>query len=239
MALKHSDIVTIPNEMGLEYIKKKFPQYREKLRLIPGFIETDLFNLSVDLSKELKEKYKNYRIILVPQRLVWTKGVDIAIRALKRVKKYSNIKILITGKGTLKNELLKLTKDLGIENYVDFLGELDHYKEMPKYYALADIIIVPSRSEAGQPPNSAAEPMAMEKPVIISEACDIKGVLGSSVIRFKTGDVNDLSSKIIYLLENPDIAKKLGKKARKTILERYSISNFLNAYDEIYDSLLR
>jgi len=239
IALKHSDVITVPNETGFKYLNKKYPEYAQKLKLIPGFIEMDIFNLSID-ADDLKKTYAKHIIILVPQRLVLNKGVDIAIKALVPVvKKFPDVKMLIAGKGPLEKTLRNIVNELNLISYVEFLGELDHYIELPKYYALADIIIVPSRSEAGQPPNSAAEPMAMEKPVIISEACDIKGVLGSSVIRFKTGDVNDLSSKIIYLLENPDIAKKLGKKARKTILERYSISNFLNAYDEIYDSLLR
>ena len=99
IALKHSDIVTIPNEIGLEHIEKKFPQYREKLRLIPGFIETNVFNPFIEVPNSLRKKYEDYKIIFVPQRLVQTKGVDIAIKALKQVlqhmKKSSNIIMLI------------------------------------------------------------------------------------------------------------------------------------------------
>ncbi len=237
LTLKYSNIVTVPSESFLDYVKEKCPQFHEKLRLIPGFMDTSIFTPFI-VDSQLREAYKN-KILFLSGSLAWGKGFDIAIKAFEKViDEFPETKMLIAGNGPLKGELQKLTEDLGIEKHVEFLGELNHYRDMPRYYALADIIVVPSRVEAGQPSWSAAEPMAMEKPVIISEANDIKGVLGDSVIRFKNDDSDNLASKIIYLLEDQDVAKKIGKKARKKILERYSLEKFLKAYDEIYTSLL-
>lgn len=237
MALKYSDYVTIINEQYQEYIKEKYPCFLEKTKLIQNFVETNIFIPSVDAAS-LGEAYVRDKIILSAGSLTTNKAFDIAIKAFKKVTKEHPISImLIAGNGPLRNNLQKLAKNIGMDTYIKFLGELNHYEAMPKYYALADIVVVPSRSEGGQPPFVVLEPMAMGKPVIISEASDIKGILGDSVIRFKIDDVEDLASKIIYLLENQDVAKEIGKKNRKKILERYSLKNFFKAYDEIYTSL--
>jgi len=239
MALKHSDIVTVPNEIGFEYLNTKYPEYAHKLKLIPGFIETNIFNPSID-SGDLKMTYEKHNIILVPQRLILNKGVDIAIQALVSVvKKYPDVKMLIAGSGPLEANLKKLVDKLNLRKHIEFLGELDHYKEMPKYYALADIVVVPSRIEGGQPGWAAAEPMAMEKAVIISEACDIRGHLEDSVLRYDTENVTELSQKMFQLLSSPNLRIEMGEKARIKIIKRYSLESFTNAYQSIYDSLLQ
>ena len=203
IAIKHSDVVTVPNEIGFEYLNKKYPEHAHKLKLIPGFIETNVFNPSVDAG-DLKMAFEKHKIILVPQRLILNKGVDIAIQALVPVvKKYPDIKMLIAGSGPLEADLINVVERLNLTQHVEFLGELDHYKEMPKYYALADIIVVPSRIEGGQPGWAAAEPMAMEKAVIISEACDIRGHLEDSVLRYDTENIIELSQKMFLILSSP------------------------------------
>ena len=238
MALKHSDVVTVPNEIGFEYLNKKYPAYAHKLKLIPGFIETNVFNPSVDAG-DLKMTYEKHKIILVPQRLILNKGVDIAIQALvPAVKKYPDVKMLIAGSGPLESDLKSLVKRLNLAQHVEFLGELDHYHEMPKYYTLADIIVVPSRIEGGQPGWAAAEPMAMKKAVIISIACDIGGHLEDSVLRYDTENIAELSQKMLQLLASPNLRADLGGKARVKILERYSLEKFTHAYRTIYNSLL-
>ena len=239
MVLKHSDVVTVPNEIGFEYLNIKYPEYAHKLKLIPGFIETNVFNPSVDAG-DLKMTYEKHKIILVPQRLILSKGVDIAIQALvPAVKKYPDVKMLIAGSGPLESDLKGLVDKLNLTKHVVFLGELDHYKEMPKYYALAYIVVVPSRIEGGQPGWAAAEPMAMEKAVIISKACDIREHLEGSVLRYDTENISELSQKMLQLLSSPNLRVEMGEKARVKIIQRYSFESFTNAYQSIYDSLLQ
>lgn len=238
MALKHSDVVTVPNEIGLEYLNKKYPEYAHKLKLIPGFIETNVFNPSVD-ADDLKMVYEKHKIILVPQRLVLNKGVDIAIQALVPVvKNYPDVKMLIAGSGPLEADLKKLVDKLNLTQYVEFLGELDHYKEMPKYYALADIVVVPSRSEGGQPGGVAGEGMSSGKPCVISHACDLKNKFEDVALIFETDIVDDSSQKILYLLENPTVRLELGLKARDKMVQMFSVDKFNEDFSSIYKDFL-
>ena len=58
-----------------------------------------------------------------------------------------------------------------------------------------------------------------------------------NVIRFRNNDVQELASRIIYLIKNPEFGNQMGKRARKKILELYSIDKFLGFYSKIYDIL--
>jgi glycosyltransferase involved in cell wall biosynthesis len=54
--------------------------------------------------------------------------------------------------------------------------------------------------------------------------------------RYKGGDVSDLVSKLIRLLENPQ-RKVLGKKCREVVLENYDWQNSINHIKNLYDEL--
>lgn len=67
----------------------------------------------------------NYKYIVNMGRLHYQKGQWHLIKAFRLIaNKYENIKLIIIGEGNLKNDLEKLTKNLGLENKVIFTGFL-------------------------------------------------------------------------------------------------------------------
>ncbi|KKP84792.1 MAG: Glycosyltransferase, partial [Parcubacteria group bacterium GW2011_GWD2_35_7] len=77
-------------------------------------------------------------------RLTHKNGVDDVISALVSLPKH--ISFIIIGKGDGGIELQKEANKLGVADRVKFLGFLS-YKDIPKYFAVGDIFIRPSRSE--------------------------------------------------------------------------------------------
>jgi glycosyltransferase involved in cell wall biosynthesis len=131
-------------------IKKEVLENIDKnldIEVIPMGVDTDLFNpkkKDLDLKKELGIKGP---FLLFVGRLAPEKGVDLLIESMPRViKEYPNIKLIIIGEGTLEKELKKRVKDLKIKNNILFLGKKMN-KELPKYYATADLFVSPSRRE--------------------------------------------------------------------------------------------
>lgn len=241
LATKCSDVLVAEDSLKIigpsGYKDSKFIKKKLNLCMI-NFVDTTLFHPSAP-NERLKSKLdcKSSRNIVVVGSLTQNKAVDIVIRSMYKILKViPNAKLLIIGVGPNFKSLLLLTKKLNLEKNVMFLGEIKHDK-MPMYYALADVIVCPSRSEGGVP-NTTKEPMAMEKAVVISEACDIANILGSAVVKFKVGDVEGLSNAVTNLLQNQNISKEIGKKGREVILKIASRETCYKTLDDIYDGVI-
>jgi glycosyltransferase involved in cell wall biosynthesis len=80
--------------------------------------------------------------ILYVGQLIRGKGVDLLLRALARIE--APFRAIIVGKGNAEAGLRKLSRDLGLSDRVEFAGWVNN-EELPRYYALADVLAVPSR----------------------------------------------------------------------------------------------
>src|SRR3989344_7178868 len=130
--------------------------YADNSDLLKGFKKTDVIGSGVDTNvfkprtpkKELIDKYelKNKKVILFVGRLDNYKGVKYLIDAIKNIE---NIKLLLVGDGLERENLEKQVKELNLADKVIFVGKKNQ-DELPYYYNLADIFILPSitRQEA-------------------------------------------------------------------------------------------
>ena len=169
--------------------------------------------------------FKNIRkkIILSVSHLIKTKGIDLNIKAIAKLKqKYPNIIYLIIGKGKEKKKLKELVSKLNLQDRVIFIGEVPHYKVM-EYMAFCDILSLPSWNEGFG--IVYLEAMAQGVPVI---GCQVEGIEdfvehGSTGLLVKPKDVDSLAQAIdFYILSNPDEARAIGERARKVVVENYT-----------------
>ena len=86
------------------------------------------------------------KVIFSCARLIERKGIDNVIQALPRVvENIPQVIYLIGGDGEYRNRLEGLVKENELNEYVRFLGNINHYEELPYFYALCDVFILPSR----------------------------------------------------------------------------------------------
>jgi len=185
--------------------------------------------------RPLKVKKKNKIVLLSVGGLYKIKGHHLIIQALKKIiNKGIKAELWIVGEGNYKSNLINLTKQLEIENKVKFLGKRSH-DELALIYNGADIFILANFQEITPAVNEA---LACEKPVVVMECGGRDFVIPNSNYGMiaKRFDVDDISSKVIYLLKNRDVAFKLAKKGRKHILRNFSIEKVAS---KIYDSFTR
>jgi len=187
---------------------------------------------------ELASRYAGSRVILSVSALDTTKGVDLNIRAISKVGgKYPDLKYLVIGKGPQLTALRQQAIDLGLENRVEFLGELPHERAM-EYMATADIFSLPSWREGFG--NVYLEAMAHGKPVIACEGEGITDVIGhgKTGLLVKPKDVDSLAQVMDFLLGSPDKASEIGVRARRLVLENYTWEKNARRYIGIYRELL-
>ena len=193
----------------------------------------------------LRKKYcldRDIPILLFAGRLDEVKGVTYIIKAFKKMQKsYPDARLFIAGEGSFPN-LLNDSKEHWAN--ISFTGRLGK-KQLFEFYHIADIGIVTSlHEEFGL---VAIEMMMHALPVIVSDTGGLSEIIEDRVSGLKVPvktqrgkryiNTTVLSKKIMFLLENPEKAKKLGQNARKRFLEKYELSVFKEKMIRLYTSI--
>lgn len=171
----------------------------------------------------IKVKKPDNLILLSVGGLYKIKGHHLIIKALKKIieKGHKNAELWIVGEGYYKKNLVKLARNLNIEDKIKFLGRKSH-EELAKIYNMCDIFVLANYQEATPAVNEA---MACEKPVVAMETGGCKFVIpnrGYGLIT-KRFDADDMADNIIFLMKNGKIADKMAKNGRKRVLENFSL----------------
>jgi glycosyltransferase involved in cell wall biosynthesis len=170
-----------------------------------------------DVEYDLPENY-----ILTLAWAVPIKGPDIVIRAFaKLVNEYADIHLVMTGSGPMEDELRELIKELGIRDQVMRLGEIP-LNHLPHIYQEALFGVIPSRNEGF--PAVSLEFQLFKKAIIAS---NVGGLPESIVDDFNgylvpPGDVDALAEKIKYLLDNPNVCRRLGENGFGNVRSRFT-----------------
>ena len=155
-------------------------------------------------------------------RLVWVKGFDVLVDAMKIVKLIiPNFICLIIGEGPLLSELSDQISKAKLKNNIILAG----YHPLSEVHAIlksSDIFIMPSRSEGT--PMALLEAAALARPIIASRVGGIPDIVADKVhaLLIEPGSPHELAQAIINLSENPDISNKLGMQAQKRIENYYN-----------------
>ena len=162
--------------------------------------------------------------ILYTGRLIPLKAVDIAISAIGKMKHRERVEFSIIGKGFLKKKLEKQVKGLGLERQVKFIGEISR-KEVLEHLKEADIFLFPSLKEGGT--WALMEAMTAGLPCVCIDTSGMHVITDkNSAIRVLPQSGEETSIKMAealdYLIENPEQAIEMGKKARSRIKTEFT-----------------
>jgi glycosyltransferase involved in cell wall biosynthesis len=206
LSLRRADAVTGLSNFLLNRAERfgyEGPKY-----LVPNGVDLRLFSKPVT-EKSRKETVeilgkKDGDIFLVTvSRLTGKNAVDDIISALPRLPE--KISLVIIGRGEEGAELQHLAERLKVKSRVKFIGFVDH-KDLPKYLAVSDIFIRPSRSEGFG--NSFIEAMAAGLPVIATPVGGIPDFIDDKETGFFCAPDNpqSIAQTVNFILENKKLA---------------------------------
>ena len=182
---------------------------------------------------DLKEK-----VIGIVGRLVPQKGIDKFLYIASEIfKKRKDISFLVVGDGVLKEDLLKLSKKLGIYNDVHFLGFKKNALEIMKCF---DIFLLTSNWE----PFGLViiESMSVGVPVV---ALHCRGAIEELIKNDETGliikenNYSKIAGKILQFLDNKEKQKFIIENAYYWAIKNFSIENNVQKLMKIYRELLK
>ena len=168
--------------------------------------------------------------------------LDLLLKAISELVKDNNglkPNLLLIGDGPLKGELLSLAGKLGIQEHLTYTGAMDH-TEIPAIIRAIDIAVIPHSNEF-RSPIKLFEYMAQARPVVAPSSEPIRSVVTHKInaMLFPPLDQDAFTCSLRELSLNPDLRKKLGEKARDTVLEKHTWNhNASHLLKEIEKSIL-
>lgn len=226
-------------------ILKMYPQYTDKVSTIYNCIDTTLFyRRSPQEIKQIKARLgiKTDKLILYVGRLVQEKAVDWVLRAMvKIVQLEPEAKLVIVGTSFFAEgkdtpyiaSLRRLAEP--IKSSVIFTGYIDN-SELPALYSAAKVFIFPVLWDDPSP-KTMYEAAACEAPILATLRGGIPEIVinGSSAVLLKTPySLSNLVRSTISLLRSKRKGVRLGKAARKRMLERFTIQKITKAWEKVY-----
>ncbi|TFH46886.1 MAG: glycosyltransferase family 1 protein [ANME-2 cluster archaeon] len=239
--LSYADVIISPSE---PYINESrfLRNYRNKIIVIPNGINLEEFNVRYS-KEECREKLGlplDRNILLYFSFLSPYKGPDVLIKAMpKIIEAVPNTELIFAGKGVMRNELEKLSKSLKVETNVRFSGFVEDSLK-PLYFKAADVFVLPSTMNTEVFPLVLLEASASKLPMVVSDLDTFKCLIKENYngLLTRRNDKNDLADAIINLLENEEIRKEMGKKAREKVQD-YSWEKISDETMRIYQEVLQ
>jgi glycosyltransferase involved in cell wall biosynthesis len=215
----------------------------EKIVVVSNGANTSLFKPlgQETCRKELGLDLEIPYVCFVGNLAPW-QGVEYLVKAAPSILSRSpECRFLIVGDGVMKNNLLELCRELGVEDRFIFTGVIA-YDRVPLYINASDTCTAPfifaRNAKIGLSPLKLYEYMACGKPVVASDISGVSDVLEASEggIPVLPESPDALAEGILKLLENPDLRTKLGSKGLSYVTENYSWYSVAKKVNEVCKS---
>lgn len=210
---------------------------KEVIKILPGGIDVSRYNPSVDGS-EIRKMYHEKTLIVFakPMYEYNRKTAEILLEAVAMLGDEASVYILL-GDGEQRNIIERKVQALGLNNMVSFMPVVS-ITEIPKYIAASDIIVLPF-SYAATTSRSLLEAMALGKPIVTTAVGEISMVVENDkdAILVNSNE-EEVSRAIQRLLDDKELALRLGRNARKKVEEKYSIDNIVGSTISVYNEVI-
>jgi len=217
--------------------KKEFVMHYKtpasKVHVIYNGIDTDFFKPVDAASLRRDFQLDGKKILLYVGFTTPRKGIETLFQALNLVKT-KNVKLLLVGKWE-KGYKKVVDKKFKFMKYCVIEAGYVKDEEMPLYYSLADIFILPSLLEGFGFP--LAEAMACKTPVISTNVGAIPEVVGSSGILIPPRNAVLLAGAIDRLLSEQTLRDQYKESARAYVLDNFSQDIMVQKTVDFYKSV--
>lgn len=174
-------------------------------------------------------------ILVCPRRLVEKNGVHVLIEAMPKIISKHKVELYICGDGPLRDEIEERIEELGIGSQINLLGTVPNEK-MPNILVSADLVIMPSLMEATS--IAALESMATGKPIAASRVGGLPEIIDEETGYFmEPNNPKSISKTVNIALEDPNLLKQKGKKARQKVKNNWSAKNLAKRHLNLYREL--
>ncbi|MDG1332098.1 MAG: glycosyltransferase [Crocinitomicaceae bacterium] len=222
-----SKIIVVSEDMKSQLLSLGCPS--EKIEKITYGIDTDVFSPPKD---EVKREH-----FIACGRFVPKKSPLSTIQAFaKVVESHPEAKLTFIGDGELLDAAIQLSIELNLENNIDFKGVLTQSEvvsEFQKHAIFVQHSVKTDQNDSEGTPLSILEAASTGLAIVSTNHAGIPDVIeyNKSGFLVDEGDVEGMSERMIQLLNDEELRKELGTKARSTVLKNYFQSEYISSIE--------
>lgn len=237
-----SKIITVSSQVAVDLQKWHGTHIVQKCVTIHNGVDTSRFKPDPEKRDFIRRHYgfsDHETILLSIGRLTYEKGHHLAVELLRDLRKMGlNVRLLIVGSGPAYSFLVRQVRDANLACAVTFVGQVDN-DHTPDYYNASDIFVMPSLTAEGMP-YVLLEAMACAKPVIASRIGGNTDVIddGENGFLFTPGKIVELSSRVALFMKGEALSQQIGMRARKQVLNDYSLQQMITRTSDVFESLV-
>ncbi|PLZ95799.1 glycosyltransferase [Fischerella thermalis CCMEE 5198] len=205
----------------------------ENIAVIPNGVDVNKYSPGVS---QVKAEFDADRLFVYQGRLAPEKNVEALLRAWKQAEMAPGSKLLIVGDGPLKSSLEPF---YGSDNGIHWLGFVADENRRIEILRSADVYILPSLVEGLS--LSLLEAMACGVACLATDVGADGEVLekGAGVILNPKSVRPQLRTLLPLFQDHPELTTLLGQKARKRVLERYTLSTNIAQLELLYEEVVQ
>lgn len=211
----------------------------KKVKVIYNGVDLARFKPIAGKRQEMRKKLgiaQDALVVLTVRRLVYKNGIDTLIETANlAVKKNPRIVFVVVGKGPDMESVKLQVAQLGIEANFKLAGFVSD-QDLPSYYNLADLFVLPSKSGEGLP-LVALEAMASGLPVIATDVGGIREILLNDYGKLVPANKPELLAEAVLEFAAFDFSSR-KTELRAMVEERFSWEANVDRLVEIYEELI-
>ncbi len=194
----------------------------DKAKVVCAGTDTERFNPDID-GHPFRQRLgiKDDEIVISLLGLALKRKIDTFVKALPLLKQIGNIRVLIGGIGKDFDYLKSIVKDIPFVQALGFIPE----KDLPEFFNATDIFVMCPETLMECMGQNLKEAMACGTAVIGANIGGIPEAITDkqSGLLFEPNNPGDMVEKIKILIKNAEMRKRLGKEARKVVVERFDV----------------
>jgi glycosyltransferase involved in cell wall biosynthesis len=212
----------VSGELNAAYYKH-YGADEDHFFLLPWAVDNERFEKGSQFAPGERERMREslgirpeQTVFVFSAKLVERKDPMTLLRAYEQIPNRDRAVILFLGDGVLRQPLETYARDHDLTE-ARFAGFVNQ-SELPKYYGLSDVFVLPSTYE----PRGAVinEAMACGLPVIVTDRCGSIGDIvleGENAFIYPAGDSDALAAAMMRLIDDPSQRARMAQRSRDII----------------------
>ena len=178
----------------------------------------------------------DYRIIHIGRLVEW-KRLDLLLKALHTVRRtYPAAELIVVGDGPMRSEWGSLADRLGLADRVMFRGAVHDAENLGRLLLSSSIFVL-----AGMGGLAINDAMCFGRPIICSIGDGTERMLVRNSVNgllFRNDDLDDLTSKILFLFNHPNTRREMGKASTQIIRNEINVHTVIKGYLNAFEFVL-
>ena len=244
------DKTLVCNENSKNILQEHFGRREEDIKTVYVGVDEDEFNPAKYNKEKLLEKYsldKNKHILSYICRISEQKRPILLLAIINKLKEVrKDFKVLVVGEGNLLSKMKAKAKELNLDDYIQFLGNIEQTEEI---YKISDLTINCSIKEGIA--LTSYESLSMGVPIVSSNVGGQAELIDENTgilitcwqnekdiykEEYNQEEVNDFTNAIVEILNNLD---KYKENCRKRILDNFTLKAMIKNMSKIIEDVYK